>query len=74
MATKSCDHRFKLLLIGDSAVGKSSILFRFSDDAFLSTFITTVGIDFRIKTIHIDGKKIKVQIWDTAGQVSFDNI
>ncbi|CAH8476761.1 unnamed protein product [Heterobilharzia americana] len=71
---KCYDHLFKLLLIGDSGVGKTSILFRFSEDEFNSTFIATIGIDFKIRTIDIDGKKIKLQIWDTAGQERFRTI
>lgn len=71
---KNYDHLFKLLLIGDSGVGKTCILFRFSDDAFNTTFISTIGIDFKIKTIEIDGKRVKLQIWDTAGQERFHTI
>ncbi|KAI3374726.1 hypothetical protein L3Q82_021281 [Scortum barcoo] len=63
---KTYDYLFKLLLIGDSGVGKTCVLFRFSEDAFNSTFISTIGIDFKIRTIELDGKKIKLQIWDTA--------
>lgn len=63
MAKKTYDLLFKLLLIGDSAVGKTCLLFRFTDDAFNATFISTIGIDFKIKTIEIEGKKIKLQIW-----------
>jgi len=74
MAKKSYDLLFKLLLIGDSGVGKTCILFRFSDDAFNNTFISTIGIDFKIKTIELRGKKIKLQIWDTAGQERFHTI
>ena len=74
MAKKSYDFLFKLLLIGDSSVGKTAIILRFSEDAFSPTFISTIGIDFRIKTIEIRGKKIKLQIWDTAGQVKKFNI
>ena len=70
MAKKSYDFLFKLLLIGDSSVGKTAIMLRFSDEAFSPTFISTIGIDFRIKTIQLRGKKIKLQIWDTAGQVN----
>ena len=73
MAKKSYDFLFKLLLIGDSSVGKTAILLRFSDDSFSPNFISTIGIDFRIKTIEIRGKKIKLQIWDTAGQVCLKN-
>ncbi|XP_065841779.1 ras-related protein Rab-8B-like [Oscarella lobularis] len=71
---KTYDYLFKLLLIGDSAVGKTCILFRFSEDAFNSTFISTIGIDFKIRTVELDGKKIKLQIWDTAGQERFRTI
>jgi Ras-related protein Rab-8A len=55
-------------------VGKTSVLFRFSDDAFNSTFISTIGIDFKIRTIELGDKKIKLQIWDTAGQERFRTI
>ncbi|CAB0030419.1 unnamed protein product [Trichogramma brassicae] len=74
MAKKTYDLLFKLLLIGDSGVGKTCILFRFSDDAFSTTFISTIGIDFKIKTVELRGKKIKLQIWDTAGQERFHTI
>ncbi|XP_077996973.1 ras-related protein Rab-8A-like [Glandiceps talaboti] len=71
---KTYDFLFKLLLIGDSGVGKTCVLFRFSEDAFNATFISTIGIDFKIRTIELDGKKIKLQIWDTAGQERFRTI
>lgn len=71
---KSYDYLFKLLLIGDSGVGKTCVLFRFSEDAFNTTFISTIGIDFKIRTIELEGKKIKLQIWDTAGQERFRTI
>ncbi|XP_054877021.1 ras-related protein Rab-8B [Poeciliopsis prolifica] len=71
---KSYDYLFKLLLIGDSGVGKTCLLFRFSEDAFNATFISTIGIDFKIRTVELDGKKIKLQIWDTAGQERFRTI
>jgi Ras-related protein Rab-10 len=74
MAKKTYDLLFKLLLIGDSGVGKTCLLFRFSDDAFNTTFISTIGIDFKIKTVELGGKKIKLQIWDTAGQERFHTI
>merc|ERR1712183_1159691 len=76
MATngKTYDYLFKLLLIGDSGVGKTCVLFRFSEDQFNSTFISTIGIDFKIRTIELDGKKVKLQIWDTAGQERFRTI
>ncbi|CAG8604924.1 18402_t:CDS:2 [Dentiscutata erythropus] len=68
------DYLIKLLLIGDSGVGKSCLLLRFSDDSFTPSFITTIGIDFKIRTIELDGKRIKLQIWDTAGQERFRTI
>jgi len=71
---KPYDMLIKLLLIGDSGVGKSCLLLRFSDDSFTHNFIATIGIDFKVKTIDLDGKKIKLQIWDTAGQERFHTI
>merc|ERR1712167_236646 len=68
------DFLIKLLLIGDSGVGKSCLLLCFSDQSFTTSFITTIGIDFKIKTIELDGKRIKLQIWDTAGQERFRTI
>ena len=68
------DYLVKLLLIGDSGVGKSCIMMRFADDSFSNSFITTIGIDFKIKTITLNNKKIKLQIWDTAGQERFRTI
>lgn len=66
--------QIKLLLIGDSGVGKSCCLLRFSEDSFTPSFITTIGIDFKIRTIELDGKRVKLQIWDTAGQERFRTI
>ena len=68
------DYLIKLLLIGDSGVGKSCLLLRYADDTFTSSFITTIGIDFKIKSILIDDSKVKLQIWDTAGQERFRTI
>ncbi|KAH0937356.1 hypothetical protein HID58_004817 [Brassica napus] len=68
------DYLIKLLLIGDSGVGKSCLLLRFSDGSFTTSFITTIGIDFKIRTIELDDKRIKLQIWDTAGQERFRTI
>lgn len=65
----------KVMLLGDSGVGKTCLLVRFKDGAFLSgSFISTVGIDFRNKVVEVDGTKVKLQIWDTAGQERFRSV
>jgi len=68
------DHLFKILLVGDSGVGKSSLLLRFTDDMFQETFISTIGVDFKIRNVTINDKVVKLQIWDTAGQERFRTI
>ncbi|XP_018409587.1 PREDICTED: ras-related protein Rab-37 isoform X2 [Nanorana parkeri] len=65
----------KVMLLGDSGVGKTCFLIQFKDGAFLSgTFLATVGIDFRNKVITLDGLKVNLQIWDTAGQERFRSV
>lgn len=64
----------KLLIIGDSGVGKSCLLLRFCDDEFTPSFISTIGIDFKIRNIKVNGKDVRLQIWDTAGQERFRTI
>jgi Ras-related protein Rab-1A len=68
------DYLFKLLLIGDSGVGKSCLLLRFADDAYTESYISTIGVDFKIRTIEVEGKTVKLQMWDTAGQERFRTI
>ena len=81
---KDYNYLFKIVLIGNSGVGKSSILYRFSEDKWEEKFVPTIGVDFvsilnkflyqNLKAMEIDGKKIKLQIWDSAGQEKFRNI
>ncbi len=68
------DYLFKLIIIGDSGVGKSCLLNRYVDDVYTDSYISTIGVDFKIKTIEADGKICKLQIWDTAGQERFRTI
>mmetsp|Transcript_56849 Transcript_56849/g.144116 ORF Transcript_56849/g.144116 Transcript_56849/m.144116 type:complete len:218 (-) Transcript_56849:113-766(-) len=68
------DHLVKLLLIGDSGVGKSSLLVRFADDKFTPQMSQTIGMDFKVKMLELGGKRVKLQIWDTAGQERFHTI
>ena len=68
------EYLFKILLIGNSNVGKSSLFLRFVDEIWKENFVPTIGVDFKIKSIKIDNKIIKLQIWDTAGQERFKSI
>lgn len=69
-ADQNFDYMFKLLIIGNSSVGKTSFLFRYADDSFTSAFVSTVGIDFKVKTVFRQDKRVKLQIWVWS---SFDN-
>ena len=66
--------RFKILLLGDSGVGKSSLICRWTLDAFNPTLLGTVGVDFKAKKVCIDGENLQIQVWDTAGQEQFHKI
>lgn len=68
------DYLFKLILIGDSGIGKSCLLRRYTDNNYEENYVSTIGVDFKIKTEEIDGKTVKLQIWDTAGQERFSAI
>jgi Ras-related protein Rab-1A len=74
MATDDYDYLFKVLIIGNSGVGKSCLLLRFAEDMFSDNYISTIGVDFKIRKIDLEGKSIKLQIWDTAGQERFRTI
>lgn len=62
------DYLFKVVLIGDSGVGKSNLLSRFTRNEFSLESKSTIGVEFATRSINVDGKMIKAQIWDTAGQ------
>lgn len=68
------DYLFKVLIIGESSVGKSSVLFRYTDKTFSESFLSTIGVDFRISTLTIKDRTLKLQLWDTAGQDRYRNI
>ncbi|KAF6037618.1 hypothetical protein EB796_004081 [Bugula neritina] len=68
------DYVFKVVLIGDCGVGKSSLLLRYSDDFFQESYLCTIGVDLRIRTISVDDKRVKLQMWDTAGQERFKTL
>mmetsp|Transcript_9114 Transcript_9114/g.15911 ORF Transcript_9114/g.15911 Transcript_9114/m.15911 type:complete len:205 (+) Transcript_9114:60-674(+) len=71
MATDEYDHIFKVLLVGDSGVGKSCLLLRFTQDRFQESTTSTIGVDFKVKYISFGDTKCKLTIWDTAGQERF---
>ena len=74
MAEEDYDFIFKVLLLGNSDVGKSSLILRYVDQVWSDTFVPTIGVDFKVKTLELQNKQIKMQIWDTAGQERFRNV
>ena len=74
MGEEEYDFIFKVLLLGNSDVGKSSLILRYVDQVWNEVFVPTIGVDFKVKTLTIDNKQIKMQIWDTAGQERFRNV
>jgi small GTP-binding protein len=68
------DCLYKVLLIGEAGVGKTALLRRFCDDTYGESYLCTIGVDFKIKTLNIDGIRAKIQLWDTAGQERFRTI
>ena len=71
---KSETFLFKYIIIGDSFVGKSKILLRYTNNTYNENFVITIGAEFGAKTINIDGQEIRIQIWDTAGMENFKSI
>lgn len=71
---KAYDVLLRLMLLGDSGVGKTCLLWRFTDDDYHPSHISTIGIDFKMKTLDIDGIRVRVQIWDTAGQERYQTV
>ncbi|XP_021440455.1 ras-related protein Rab-15 isoform X5 [Oncorhynchus mykiss] len=71
---KQYDVLLRLLVLGDSGVGKTCLLCRFTDNEFNSSHISTIGVDFKMRTLEVDGIKVRVQIWDTAGQERYQTI
>lgn len=65
---------YKILLLGDTAVGKTALLLSYCEDIYSDTHVATIGLDYRIKIVEVDNKKIKLNIWDTAGQDRFRSI
>ena len=70
----SYDQKIKIMIIGESLVGKTALITRYTSNIFSGTYLTTVGIDFQTKFLNINDKTIKVELWDTAGQERFRNI
>ena len=68
------DYLFKVIVVGDGAVGKTALTIRFSEGRFQDHYKMTIGVDFAIKLVEINGKKVKLQIWDTGGQERFSYI
>ena len=64
----------KILVLGDSAVGKTSLLLKYTDDYFPTVYVSTIGVDYKTKIININDMNISLQIWDTAGQERFRSL
>ncbi|KAK9533558.1 hypothetical protein VZT92_008669 [Zoarces viviparus] len=71
---KEYDVLFRLLMLGDSGVGKTCMLRRFTESYFDPSHISTIGVDFKMRTLELDGIKVRVQLWDTAGQERYQTI
>ena len=74
MKGDSYDHLVKVLMIGESGVGKTCIIQRFNKNEFSMNHLSTIAIDFKLKLLEVKGTKLKMQIWDTAGQERFNTL
>ena len=74
MKEESYDHLVKVLMIGESGVGKTCLIQRFNKNEFSMNHLSTIAIDFKLKVMDIRGSKLKMQIWDTAGQERFNTL
>jgi len=68
------DYLLKILLVGESGVGKSCLLLRYTENSFSDSFISTIGVDFKIKKVILNDRNVKLQLWDTAGQERYRTI
>ena len=71
---RSYDYIFKICLLGQAAVGKTALMRRYADDSFEDSMLSTIGVDFRFKSINLEGNFVKLQLWDTAGQERFRSV
>uniref|UniRef100_A0AC34QK86 Uncharacterized protein n=1 Tax=Panagrolaimus sp. JU765 TaxID=591449 RepID=A0AC34QK86_9BILA len=71
---ESFDYLFKIVLVGDMGIGKTCVVQRFKNGTYIEKQGTTIGVDFTMKTLIVEGKRVKLQIWDTGGQERFRTI
>jgi small GTP-binding protein len=74
MKREPYDYLTKILLIGESGVGKTSLLQTFTKNSFPVNHLPTIAIDFKVHTFEINGSKVRMQLWDTAGQERFNTL
>merc|ERR1712126_18266 len=70
----AADYVFKVIIVGEAGVGKSCLLRRYADQSFTENYINTIGVDFKVRTLEINGRTVKLNIWDSAGQERFRTI
>jgi Ras-related protein Rab-1A len=71
---KDFDAVAKIAIVGDSTVGKTNLMLRYTNAVYVQTHVATIGIDFKVKILNLEDYRIKMQIWDTAGQERFRNL